>query len=108
MRRSHISRSPSPHSFPSPPPSALTPYSMGPRTLEVESSPPAPGHQVLRSREGRSQRVSSQVGFERDLPPREISVVKGEAMIHGLHLVARPVGSEWRTRRPSQLIPTKF
>jgi hypothetical protein len=28
--------------------------------------------------------------------------VKGDALIHGPRLVARPVGSEWRTRRPSQ------
>ena len=27
---------------------------------------------------------------------------KGEALIHGPSLVARPVGSEWRTRRPHQ------
>jgi hypothetical protein len=30
--------------------------------------------------------------------------VKGEAMIHGPYLAARSVASEWRTRRPSQLI----
>jgi hypothetical protein len=28
--------------------------------------------------------------------------VKGDALIHGLRMVARPVGSEWRTRRPYQ------
>jgi len=28
--------------------------------------------------------------------------VKGDALIHGPSLVARPVGSEWRTRRPYQ------
>jgi hypothetical protein len=28
--------------------------------------------------------------------------VRGEALIHGPSLVARPVGSEWRTRRPHQ------
>jgi hypothetical protein len=27
---------------------------------------------------------------------------KGDALIHGPCLVARPVGSEWRTRRPYQ------
>jgi len=30
-------------------------------------------------------------------------VAKGDALIHGPCLVARPVGSEWRTRRPSQV-----
>jgi hypothetical protein len=28
---------------------------------------------------------------------------KGDALIHRLRMVARPVGSEWRTRRPSQV-----
>jgi hypothetical protein len=27
---------------------------------------------------------------------------KGDALIHRLRMVARPVGSEWRTRRPYQ------
>ena len=31
-----------------------------------------------------------------------VMAVKGDALIHGPHLVARPVGSEWRTRRPYQ------
>jgi hypothetical protein len=30
-------------------------------------------------------------------------VVKGDALIHGPRLVARPVGSEWRTRRPYEM-----
>jgi hypothetical protein len=28
--------------------------------------------------------------------------VKGDALIHGPNMAARPVGSDWRTRRPSQ------
>ena len=35
-----------------------------------------------------------------DIPIGRPLATKGEAMIHGPHLVARPVGSEWRTRRP--------
>jgi len=44
----------------------------------------------------RSVRISS------GLPFGSLLAVKGDALIHGPHLVARPVGSEWRTRRPSQ------
>jgi hypothetical protein len=35
--------------------------------------------------------------------------VKGDALIHGARLVAPPVGSEWRTRRPSyRTHPTNY
>ncbi len=35
--------------------------------------------------------------------------VKGDATIHGPSLVARPVGSEWRTRHPQcEVHPTKY
>ncbi len=36
-----------------------------------------------------------------EFPPGTSLAVKGDALIHGPSLVARPVGSEWRTRRPS-------
>jgi hypothetical protein len=44
----------------------------------------------------RSTRINS--GFPKGNP----LAVKGDALIHGPCLVARPVGSEWRTRRPRQ------
>ena len=41
-----------------------------------------------------------------DISAEIVRAVKGDALIHGPNLAARPVGSDWRTRRPSQLIPT--
>lgn len=38
-----------------------------------------------------------------DLPLGSSLAVRGDALIHGPSLVARPVGSEWRTRRPYQM-----
>ena len=38
-----------------------------------------------------------------DFLSRNSLAVKGDALIHGPSLVARSVGSEWRTRRPYQL-----
>ena len=38
-----------------------------------------------------------------DFLSRNSLAVKGDALIHGPSLVARPVGSEWRTRRPYQM-----
>lgn len=55
-----------------------------------------------------------QPGFNPYLPVRTnldisaeiVRAVKGDALIHGPNMAARPVGSDWRTRRPSQVIPT--
>jgi hypothetical protein len=52
--------------------------------------------QKWRSSSPQSTRISS--GF---LSGNSLAV-KGDALIHGPSLVARPVGSEWRTRRPYQ------
>jgi hypothetical protein len=38
-----------------------------------------------------------------DFLSRNSLAVKGDALIHGPRLVARSVGSEWRTRRPYQM-----
>jgi hypothetical protein len=57
-------------------------------------------HKVLRfCQEGRSSstrltRISS------DFLSRNSLAAKGDVLIHGPCLVARPVGSEWRTQRP--------
>ncbi len=40
------------------------------------------------------------VRISRDFPLGNPLAVKGDALIHGPSLVARSVGSEWRTRRP--------
>lgn len=54
----------------------------------------------------KGQRSSPQlVRISSDLPSGSslaVMAVKGDALIHGPSLVARPVGSEWRTRRPYQ------
>ena len=41
-----------------------------------------------------------------DISAEIVRAVKGDALIHGPNMAARPVGSDWRTRRPSQLIQT--
>ena len=58
--------------------------------------------QVGRRSSHRLLRINSDSHFGNSL------AVKGDALIHGPCLVARPVGSEWRTRRPYQgIIQTK-
>src|ERR1019366_9762695 len=37
-----------------------------------------------------------------DFLSRDLLAVKGDTLIHGPHLVAQSVGSEWRTQRPYQ------
>ncbi len=41
-----------------------------------------------------------------DISFEVVRAVKGDALIHGPYLAARPVGSDWRTRRPRQLTKT--
>jgi hypothetical protein len=41
-----------------------------------------------------------------DISAEIVRAVKGDALIHGPNMAARLVGSDWRTRRPSQLIQT--
>jgi hypothetical protein len=51
--------------------------------------------------------VSAEIVHEvSDISVENVRAVKGDALIHGPYLAARPVGSDWRTRRPSQLIQT--
>ena len=76
---------------------------------EMRASGDAPDHQIFliqkvlrfwqkgRSSSPRLVRISS--GF---LSGNSLAV-KGDALIHGPCLVARSVGSEWRTRLPSQI-----
>jgi len=40
--------------------------------------------------------------INRDLPNRSSLAVKGDVLIHGPHLVAQSVGSEWRNHHPYQ------
>jgi len=73
---------------------------------EMRGSGDAPNHQTIliqkvlrfcqggRSSSFRPARISS--GFL----SRNSLTAKGDALIHGLSLVARPVGSEWRNHRP--------
>jgi len=41
-----------------------------------------------------------------DISAEIVRAVKGDALIHGPNMAARPVGSDWRTRCPSQSIHT--
>jgi hypothetical protein len=72
---------------------------------EMRGSGDAPNHQTIliqkmlrfcqrRSSSPQLARISS--GFL----SRNSLTAKGDALIHGLSLVARPVGSEWRNHRP--------
>jgi hypothetical protein len=72
---------------------------------EMRGSGDAPNHQKIliqkmlrfcqrRSSSPQLARISS--GFL----SRNSLTAKGDALIHGLSLVARPVGSEWRNHRP--------
>jgi hypothetical protein len=61
-------------------------------------------NKVLRFRQ-KGQRSSPQlVRISRGLLFGSSLVVKGDALIHGPTLVAQPVGSEWRTRHPFQVV----
>ena len=76
---------------------------------EMRDSGDAPDHRIFliqkvlrfckkgRSSSPQPSRISS------DFLSGNLLAVKGDALIHGPSLVARPVGSEWRTRRPYQM-----
>jgi hypothetical protein len=57
-------------------------------------------YKVLRLWKDRFHSLSLQSCTNRDFPWGNALAVQGDALIHGPTLVARPVGSEWRTRRP--------
>lgn len=65
-------------------------------------------HKVLRlslsevRNDDRRERINAVPAF------RATVEVKGGALIHGARLVACPVRSEWRTRRPSDGLPTNW
>jgi hypothetical protein len=93
----------------------------------AESSEPLRFYAVLRHVSGASvnheSRVSSSIHFQKhkmlryrqhgfnpflpfrtnlDISAEIVCAVKGDALIHGPYMAARPVGSDWRTRRPSK------
>jgi len=62
-------------------------------------------YQVLRRRRVLAGQIRRSVPVAAFLSGRSLAVaVRADALIHGPCLVARPVGSEWRTRRPSHRI----
>ena len=62
-------------------------------------------YQVLRHRRVLAGQIRRSVPVAAFLSGRSLAVaVRADALIHGPCLVARPVGSEWRTRRPSHRI----
>jgi hypothetical protein len=76
---------------------------------EIRDSDDTPDHstiliqKVLRfCKKGQSSSTQS-ARINSDFLSRNSLAVKGDALIHGPRLVARSVGSEWRTRRPYQM-----
>ena len=62
-------------------------------------------YKMLRTRR-QGLNPSSSTRTNLDISAEIVRAVKGDALIHGPNMAARPVGSDWRTRRPSQLIQT--
>lgn len=59
-------------------------------------------NKVLRIRLEGQCSTPSTVRISGDLPNGSLPATKGDVLIHRRCLVAQPVGSEWRTRRPYQ------
>ena len=59
-------------------------------------------NKVLRIRLKGQCSTPSGVRISGDLPNGSLPATKGDVLIHRRCLVAQPVGSEWRTRRPYQ------
>lgn len=60
-------------------------------------------YKVLRIQQKGRFTSTQWVRISSEFHSRNSLAVKGDALNHGPHLVARPVGSEWRTRRPHQV-----
>jgi hypothetical protein len=62
-------------------------------------------NKMLRFRQG-GLNPSTSARTNLDISAEIVRAVKGDALIHGPNMAARPVGSDWRNRCPSQLIQT--
>lgn len=82
------------------------PRSFGRRGIQIHRSwdpDNSSSYKVLWNGQEGPSRLSWPVRTSSDLSPGASLALKGEVLIHGPSMVARPVGSEWRTRHSLQM-----